>query len=137
MIGRWVKPASSSPRRIAPTMPSIIPDGAIMWAPARAWLSACSTRSGSVASLSTSIRPPISAKRAAMAVVGVFAETEVGDHQEIGSDPPGEADRLLNDAVVAGGGRTESIFVLGNAEKDDRRDAQLGDLGERLAEPVE
>ena len=41
-------------------MPSIMPEGAIMSAPARAWLTACSARRGSVASLSTSTRPPIS-----------------------------------------------------------------------------
>ena len=40
MIGRCAKPAPSSRSRIAPTMPSIMPLGATMSAPARAWLSA-------------------------------------------------------------------------------------------------
>ena len=55
----------------------------------------------------------------AMSVVGVFAEAQVGDHQEIGRDLPGEPDRLLDDAVVAGGGRAACVFVLGDSEEDD------------------
>ena len=76
-------------------------------------------------------------QRAAMAVVGVLAEAEVGDHQEIGRDSPGEPDGLLHDPVVAEGGRAAGVLVLGDAEEDDRRDAQLGGLGDRLAQPVE
>ena len=53
-----VNPAASSPWRMAWTMPSIMPEGAIMSAPARAWLTACWASSGRVASLSTSSRPP-------------------------------------------------------------------------------
>ena len=72
-----------------------------------------------------------------MAVVGVLAEAEVGDHEQVGRLPLGEPDRLLDDPVVARGGRAARILVLGDAEEDDRRDPQLGDLGDRLAEPVE
>ena len=81
------EPAPSSPARIAATMPSIIPDGATTSAPARAWLTACSARSGSVASLSTSTRPPALGQGAAVAVVGVLAEADVGDDQQAGRLP--------------------------------------------------
>ena len=36
----WAKPPPSSAARMAPTWPSIIPDGATMSAPASAWASA-------------------------------------------------------------------------------------------------
>ena len=68
-------------------MPSIIPDGATTSAPARAWLTACSARSGKVASLSTSTRPPDLGQRAAVAVVGVLAEADVGDDEQPGRLP--------------------------------------------------
>ena len=63
---------------------------------------------------------------AAVPVVGVFAEAEVGDHQEIGRDSPGDPDRLLDDAVIARGGRAACVFMLRDAEEDDCRDAQIG-----------
>ena len=118
-------------------MPSIMPEGAIMSAPARAWLTACSARSGRVASLSTSSAAADFRQRATVAVVGVFAEAQVGDHQEIGRDSPGDPDRLLNDPVIARGGRAACVFVLGDSEEEDRRDAQLGRFGDGFAEPVE
>ena len=118
-------------------MPSIIPEGAITSAPARAWLTACSARSGKVASLSTSTRPPRFRQRAAMAVVGVLAEAEVGDHQQLRRLPLGQPDRLLDDPVVGRRRRAAGVLVLGDAEEQDRRDAQLGHLGDRLAQPVE
>ena len=37
-----------------------------------------------MASLSTSWRPLVSTQRTAVAVVGVFAKAEIGDHQEFG-----------------------------------------------------
>ena len=118
-------------------MPSIMPDGAIMWAPARAWLLACSTRSGRVASLSTSMRPPISAS-GPQCPWSVYSQKQRSViTRRSGAISPGEADGLLNDAVVAGGGRAAGVFVLGDTEEDDRRDAQLGDLGEGFAQPVE
>ena len=76
-------------------------------------------------------------QRAAVAVVGVLAEAQVGDHQQPGRLPLGDPDRLLDDPVVARGGRAARVLVLRDAEEEDRRDAQLGHLGDRLAEPVE
>ena len=76
-------------------------------------------------------------QRTAVAVIGVFAEAQVGDHQELGRDSPGDPDRLLDDAVIARGGRAACVFVLRDSEQEDRRDAQLGRFGDRFAEPVE
>ena len=42
VIGTSTLPAPSNARRMAPTWPSIIPDGATMCAPASAWASATS-----------------------------------------------------------------------------------------------
>ena len=68
---------------MAATMPSIMPLGATMSAPARAWLTHCRARFGSVASLSTSSLPRVLVENAAMAVIGVFAEAFVGDEQHV------------------------------------------------------
>ena len=83
-----LKTGASRPARIVPTMPSIMPLGATISAPARAWLTACRASNSSVASLSTSVRPARLVYDAAMAMVGVFAETNVGDNQQIGKPHP-------------------------------------------------
>ena len=73
-----------------------------MSAPARAWLTACSAKSGK-RGIVVDVDPAADLRQgAAMAVVGVFAEAKVGDHQQLGRGLPGEADRLLHDAVVVG-----------------------------------
>ena len=102
-------------------MPSIMPDGATTSAPARAWLTACSARSGSVASLSTSNRPPRLAQGTAMAVVGVLAEADVGDDQQV------RGCRLISRTaswtmpVVVERGRTRGVLVGGDAEEEHGR----------------
>ncbi len=60
MIGMSVKPSSSSAARIVPTRPSIMSEGAMMSAPARAWDTAVRASSSSVASLSTTTPPVLS-----------------------------------------------------------------------------
>ena len=60
---------------MAPTRPSIMSDGATMSAPASAWISACSTRSFTVSSLT--MRP--SFEQAVMAVIGERIERDI-DH---------------------------------------------------------
>ncbi len=132
-----MKPASSRPRRIAWTMPSIIPDGAIISAPARAWLTACCDRSGSVASLSTSIRPPDSASGPQWPW-SVYSQK----HRSVITSRSGAAFLAMPMACWTipsswKRGGPARVLVLGDAEEDDRRDAQLGGLGDRLAQPVE
>ena len=51
--------------------------------------------------------------------------------------PPGDPDRFLDDPVVAGGGRAERVLVFRDPEEQDAGNAQLGDFGNGLAEPVE
>ena len=53
MIGMWSYPYSSSPSRMLATMPSIIPLGATMSAPARAWLTETQARTSRVSSFNT------------------------------------------------------------------------------------
>ena len=66
-------------------------EGATRSAPARAWLTAVRASSSTVASLSTRA---VVAEHAAVAVVGVLAEADVGDHQQLGT-------RLLDRARTA------------------------------------
>ena len=60
---------------------------------------------------------------AAVAMVGVFAQTDVGHNQKAGNLFFDSADRLLHDAGVRIGLRAHGIFVFGNAEKNNCRDA--------------
>ena len=53
-----------------------------------------------MASLSTSTRPPVVGQGAAVAVVGVLAEADVGDDQQVGSLPLDQPDGLLDDPRV-------------------------------------
>ena len=129
-------PAPSSPARIAPTMPSIIPDGAITSAPALAWLTDCSARSGSVASLSTSTRPPDS-------VSGPQWPWSVYSQQQTSviTSSPG-ACRLTRRIAswtipLERCGRAACVLVSRDAEQQHGRDAQLVHLGDRLPQPVE
>ena len=46
------------------------------------------------------INPPLAFnQRAAMAVIGVFAEADVGDHEQFGSDFLGKLNRALDQTV--------------------------------------
>jgi hypothetical protein len=72
---------------------------------------------------------------AAMAVGGVLAETDVGDHEELAALAAYRANGLLHDAVVGVPLRAEGILPLGQAEEDHARDSQglhLAGLAGRL-----
>ena len=114
-----MKPSSSSAVRIAPTRPSIMSDGATMSAPARACESASRASSSSVASLSTSLP----AHHAAMAVVGVLAHADVGDHGEPGHVLLDFANRALHLALVVPRLAAAGVLALRDAEQDHRRNA--------------
>ena len=103
-----------------------------MSAPARAWLTACSARSGSVASLSTSIRPPISASGPQWPW-SVYSQK----HRSVITSRSGAtrlAIRIASWTMPSSRerGRAACVLVLGDAEEEDRRDAQLGRLRRRL-----
>ncbi len=85
-------------------MPSIMPDGAIMSSAGTGVALGLLDQQGK-GRVVVDVDPAADlGQRPAMAMVGVFAKTQVSDHQEIGRDLPGKADGLLHDAVVAGGG---------------------------------
>ena len=92
-----------------------------MSAPARACASASLASSSSVASLSTS---PLD-EHAAVAVVGVLAQADVGDHHQVGQRLLDRAHRARHDAVVAVRLRAGRVLLLRNAEQDHRRDAEI------------
>ena len=124
-VGHDRRPGRSPPRR-APrgshsTRPSIMSDGATMSAPARACVSASLASRSRVASLSTSP----SAMHAAVAVVGVLAQADVGDHHQVGHRLLDRPHRLRHDAVVAIRLRAGGVLLLGNAEQDHRRNAEV------------
>ena len=81
---------------MAATIPSIMPLGATMSAPAAAWVTATRPRMSRVASLST--EP--SRSDAAVAVAGVLAAADVGEQQEVGMARAEAPQRLLYDPVV-------------------------------------
>jgi len=109
-------------------MPSIMPLGAMMSAPASAWLTAVSATSFKVASLSSSSPrrwsglscawPAAGREHAAVAVVGVLAEAEVGQEHEIGVAGLELAEGLLDDAVLGVSARGLGVLMRRNAEQD-------------------
>ena len=101
-----------------------MPDGAITSAPARAYDSAARPRFSSVASLSTSP----STHDAAVAVRGVLAEAGVDGDRQLGHRLLDRADRPLHDALVVPRLAADRVLLLGHAEQDHRRDAELRDL---------
>ena len=76
-------------------------------------------------------------QRAAMPMVGVLAEADVGDDQQARRLPLHEPDRLLDDPRLLHRGRPPRILMRGDAEEEDGRDPQLGHLRDPLAQPVE
>ncbi len=69
------------------------------------------------------------ADEAAVAVRGVLAEADVGDHREVGVGLLEGADRHLHDALVVVGARAGLVLGGGDAEEEDGADAGGGDLG--------
>ena len=114
-----MKPFSSSARRIAPTRPSIMSDGATMSAPARACESASRASSSSVASLSTSL--PATTPQWPWSVYSHMQTSVI-------TARPGHvlldfANRALHLALVVPRLAAVRVLALRDAEQDDRRDA--------------
>ena len=75
---------------MAPTMPSIMPLGATMSAPARAWLTHCRAKIRQ-RRVVVDVEPAGRlADDAAMAVIGVFAETFIRNQQARSRTAPGQ-----------------------------------------------
>ena len=111
-------PFSSSAERIAPTRPSIMSLGATMSAPARACDTASRASSSSVASLSTSP----SSNDAAVPVIRVLAQADVGDHDELGHVALERAHRLLHRRLVVPRFGPSRVLVIGNPEQQHAAD---------------
>src|SRR5207244_6489082 len=60
-------------------------------------------------------------QNAAVAVRGVFAQAHIGDDDGVGSIALDGANRRLNRRIVVVGGRSDVIFVRGDAEQQDAR----------------
>ena len=72
---------------------------------------------------------------AAVAVVGVLAEANVGHDEHLRIRGLDRANRLLRHPVGGVGLRPQRVLGRGQTEEDDARDAQLGglaDLSQRL-----
>ncbi len=65
---------------------------------------------------------------AAVAVVGVLAQADIGDHGQLRNLGLDGADGLLDDAGVAVGVLAHGVLGFGDAEQDDRRNAELVDF---------
>ena len=71
----------------------------------------------------------IAIEDAAMTVVGVLAETDVDDQSQLRYRLLDRAQCPLHDAVIGPGRAALGVFVLGQAEEQNRRDAFGGHLG--------
>ena len=98
--------------------------GATASAPASAWEIAVLASSSTVMSLSTS---PL-ADEAAVAVRGVLAEADVGDHGQVRVGLLQRAHRHLHDALVVVGAGAGLVLGGGDAEEQERADPGGGDL---------
>ena len=63
-----------------------------------------------------------------MTVIGVFAQTDVGDDQKLGNFLFDRADRLLHITVIRVGLGAEAIFVVGKTEKNNRGNTERVDF---------
>ena len=98
--------------------------GATASAPASAWEIAVLASSSTVRSLSTSP----SADEAAVAVRGVLAEADVGDHGQVRVRLLQRPHRHLHDALVVVGAGADLVLGGGDAEEQDRADPGGGEL---------
>ena len=96
--------------------------GATASAPASAWEIATRASSSSVCVV---VDLAVAADHAAVAVVGVLAEADVGDHGQAGHLRLDRGDGLLHGAVGAPGAAALSVLVVGQAEQQHRGHAQF------------
>ena len=64
-------------------------------------------------------------QHAAVAMIGVLANADVGDHQDVGG-AFGRFDSALDDSLIAVRIGAQRIFGVGNAEQNDPAQAQPG-----------
>ena len=117
-------------------MPSIMPLGATISAPARAWTRACWPSMVNVASLSTSTRPPVSPSAAAVAVARIFTETDIGNYEQFGGRLLDDLNRLRDDAQVAGRIAPHGIFFGRDPEQQNSPEPQSGGQADLFGQQV-
>ncbi len=118
-----MNPSPSSAARIAPTRPSIMSEGAITSAPARAWLSDCSHQNGD----GFVVEDGLALHHAVVAVAGVGVERDICDQADVGNFL---LDRAADAAdQIFGIERLRAVEVaqvgIGKGKKRDRRDRQF------------
>ena len=74
---------------------------------------------------------------AAVPVVGVLTETDIGNQQKAGHLLLEHSESALDDAMVIVGVRTDGILVLGNAEQDHARKTEVADRLALLHRPID
>ena len=123
-MGVFVKPVSSSATRIAPTMPSIMPLGCDHVGARLGVDYGLASQQGERGVVIDVDAAAARDERTAMSVIGILAEAQVGDNEEVrrgfaeGADCPG------NDAVGTEGFAPAGVFLLRNSEEDDSAEAQ-------------
>jgi hypothetical protein len=65
------------------------------------------------------------AQHSAMPVIGVFAKAFIRDEQYVRVSLSQGAQGLLDYAIIVHGAGTDCVFLFGNAEEDERLEAQL------------
>ena len=99
--------------------------GATMSAPARTCDTAVCAISSTVLSLSTtSVAAGVGPQQAAMTVVGVLAQADVGDHQQLRMRLLDRPRRELDDALVVVGTAADGVLLGRDAEQQHRRQAE-------------
>ena len=83
------------------------------------------------------VDPAVGSDDAAVAVVGVLVEAQVGHQHDLAAEAVtqiGEGE--LHDAVGVGRARADGVLPVGDAEQDEAGDAEVDELGDLLHERV-
>ena len=117
MMPVWSKPSASSASRIAPMRPSIMSLGATMIRAGRSMRERRLREKFDRLIVQDMEMFAIHSRHAAMAVAHVFAETDIGDHDQLRTFRFDRADRFLNDSVLRVGAARLLIFFCWNTEE--------------------
>ena len=101
--------------------PSIMSLGATTSAPARAWRD---RRARDELDARVVVDVAVRVDQAAVAVVGVLAEADVGHDEQLGMRLLDRARRELDDALVVVGARALGVLAVGDPEEQDGRQAE-------------
>ena len=117
-----------------PTWPSIIPLGATTWAPARGL-----GERGAGVDLQRGVVVDVAVlvEHAAVAVVGVLVDAQVGDQHDVVADVAAQVgEGELHDALGIEGAGADGVLACRDPEQHDGPHAERGQLGDLLAEAL-